>query len=117
MLVPAQRVPAESRWEVYIVRCADGSLYTGIARDAARRVAEHNAPGRRAARYTRGRRPVELVYREPAATRSAAGQREFQIKRMSRGQKLALILTAGAAPAASLRRSTPRSASLPRSAV
>jgi putative endonuclease len=50
------------RWFIYMVRCADGTLYTGIATDPRRRVAEHNGLGRSGARYTRGRRPVRLVY-------------------------------------------------------
>ena len=79
-------------WAVYIVRCADGSLYTGIACDVARRVAEHNADNRLGAGYTRARRPVALVFQESAATRSAAGKREYQIKQMSRREKLELIL-------------------------
>lgn len=82
---------AGSAWTVYILRCADGSLYTGIARDVARRVKEHNSNGRLAARYTRSRRPVVLVYREPAATRSAASQREYRIKRMTRFDKQRLV--------------------------
>ena len=77
----------KSAWTVYILRCADGSLYTGITRDIARRVGEHNSNGVRAARYTRARRPVTLVYREPAATRSAASKREYRIKRMTRADK------------------------------
>jgi len=78
-------------WAVYILRCADGSLYTGIARDVARRVGEHNSNRRLAARYTRSRRPVVLVYQEAAATRSAAGKREYRIKQLSRSAKLALL--------------------------
>lgn len=78
-------------WWVYIVRCADGSLYTGIAADAVRRVAEHNSADTRAARYTRGRGPVELVYREPCLDRAHAARREHAIKRLSRAKKLALI--------------------------
>ena len=77
-------------WTVYILRCADGSLYTGITRDVARRVEEHNS-SRLAARYTRARRPVALVYQEPAATRSAASKREYRIKRMSRAHKRRLV--------------------------
>lgn len=80
----------KSAWTVYILRCADGSLYTGITRDVARRVAEHNSK-RLAARYTRARRPVRLVYQEPAATRSAAGKREYRIKRMTRFDKQKLV--------------------------
>ncbi len=82
---------ASESWNVYIVRCADGSLYTGIAKNVPRRVGEHNSSSARAARYTRGRRPVTLAYRESAATRSMAGRREHQIKRMSRREKEALI--------------------------
>ena len=77
-------------WSVYIVRCADGSLYTGIATNVARRVEEHNANNLLAARYTRARRPVVLVYQEPVATRSAAGKREYELKQMSREEKEAL---------------------------
>lgn len=78
-------------WFVYVLRCADGSLYTGIARDVERRVAEHNANDRLAARYTRVRRPVQLVYRESAASRAAASRREAAIKRLSRKEKEALL--------------------------
>lgn len=78
-------------WSVYIVRCADGSLYTGIAKDVTRRVEEHNANNLLAANYTRARRPVTLVYQEAVATRSAAGKREYQVKQMSRREKAGLI--------------------------
>lgn len=91
------------RWYVYIVRCADGSLYTGVAIDVLRRVAEHNgARTARAAgaRYTRARRPVKLVYQEDAANRSVACRREYRIKQLSRTEKLALI---GAAPTTPLK--------------
>jgi len=77
-------------WSVYIVRCADGSLYTGIATDVTRRVEEHNENNLLAARYTRTRRPVVLVYEEAAATRSAAGKREYEVKQMRREEKEAL---------------------------
>lgn len=76
-------------WTVYVVRCADGSLYTGISRDAARRVATHNR-GQGAA-YTRSRRPVRLIYQEPAADRAAALRREWAIKQFTRSQKEALV--------------------------
>jgi putative endonuclease len=82
-------------WQVYIVRCVDDSLYTGIARDVARRIAEHNADSGPGASYTRSRRPVTLVYQEPAADRSAASKREYRIKQLSRGEKLALIAGTG----------------------
>jgi len=78
-------------WTVYLARCADGSLYTGIARDAARRISAHNA-GRGAA-YTRSRLPVALVHAEPAADRPAALRREWAIKRLSRPEKEKLIMS------------------------
>ncbi|MEW6500340.1 MAG: GIY-YIG nuclease family protein [Thermodesulfobacteriota bacterium] len=77
-------------WFVYILRCRDGSLYTGITTDLARRLAEHNA-GRAGARYTRSRRPVTLAYAEPAASRSAAARREFELKQLPPAAKRALI--------------------------
>lgn len=77
-------------WHVYILRCADGSLYTGITTDLARRVEEHNQGGPQGARYTRSRRPVELIYSEEAATRSAAAKREAALKKLDRPAKLAL---------------------------
>jgi putative endonuclease len=82
-------------WSVYIVRCADGSLYTGIAKDVGRRVDEHNANNRLAANYTRARRPVMLVHQEAVATRSAALKREYEIKCMSREEKKALVVGQG----------------------
>lgn len=88
---------ASRRWQVYIVRCTDGTLYTGVATDVLRRVAEHNGAGKAGARYTRTRRPVKLVYRERAANRSAACQREYRIKQLDRREKLKLI--AAGAPA------------------
>lgn len=76
-------------WFVYIVRCADHTLYTGITTDLERRLAEHNAGT--GARYTRARLPVELIHAEPAADRSAASRREVAIKRLPRSAKLSLI--------------------------
>jgi len=73
-------------WQVYIVRCADETLYTGIARDVIRRVSEHNH-SRLAARYTRARRPVVLVYCEACDSRSQALRRESAIKKLSRRDK------------------------------
>ena len=73
-----------------MLRCADGSLYTGITTDLERRIAEHNGDGPAGARYTRSRRPVQLVYRESARSRSAASQREAALKRLDRARKLAL---------------------------
>ena len=79
-------------WNVYILRCADGTLYTGVARDVQRRVNEHNSDPTLGARYTRSRLPVALVYQESAASRSAACKREFTIKSMRRQEKLEFIM-------------------------
>ena len=73
---------------VYLLRCADGTIYTGWTFDVARRVREHQQG--RGARYTRARRPVELIYHERLPSRRAAMRREVQVKRMSRKRKLAL---------------------------
>ncbi|MGB7219995.1 MAG: GIY-YIG nuclease family protein [Vicinamibacterales bacterium] len=77
---------------VYIVRCADGTLYTGYARDPCKRVHIHNAG--RGARYTSGRRPVALVFVERCTSIGAALRREHQLKRWSRTRKEALIARA-----------------------
>ena len=78
-------------WFVYIVRCADGTLYTGIARDVERRIEEHNSNDQLAASYTRSRRPVALAYKEAVETRSAALKREYEIKQLTRSEKDALL--------------------------
>ncbi len=76
-------------WYVYILECCDGTFYTGITTDPARRLAEHNR-GASGARYTRARRPVRLVYQEPAASRAAASRREHVLRRLRRADKRAL---------------------------
>ena len=76
-------------WHVYILLCADGSLYTGVARDLDKRLAAHNAGN--GAKYTRGRLPVQLAYAETSADRSSAQQREAAIKKLPRSDKLLLI--------------------------
>ena len=76
-------------WFVYLLRCGDGSLYTGSTSDVARRVAAHQAG--KGAKYTRSHLPVELVYQEELPDQSAALRREAAIKRMPRRQKLALL--------------------------
>ncbi len=76
-------------WTVYILRCGDGTLYTGCTNDLPRRL-EARQSGR-GAKYTRSRLPVEPVYREEAADKSAALRREAAIKRLDRRKKLALI--------------------------
>jgi putative endonuclease len=77
------------RWSVYLLRCGDGSLYAGATNDLARRVLLH-ARGE-GARYTRSRLPVALVWSEAARDRGAALRREAALKRLSRGEKLALV--------------------------
>jgi len=79
----------QGNWQVYILECADGSLYTGIARDLDSRISAHNDGT--GAKYTRARRPVKLLYCEPADDRSAASRREAAIKKLSRTAKLSLI--------------------------
>lgn len=76
-------------WFVYMLECADGSLYTGVATDMSKRLREHNDG--KGAKYTRGRTPVSLVYTERCADRSGAAKREYVIKRMTRIKKLSLI--------------------------
>jgi putative endonuclease len=76
---------------VYMVQCADETLYTGIATELERRIEEHNASDK-GAKYTRARRPVSLVYSEEYPDRSSASKREYEIKKkMSRAEKLKLI--------------------------
>jgi len=79
------------RWYVYMLRCADGSLYTGVARDLQRRLLQHNGKLAGGSRYTRGRRPVELVWSGTEDDRSAAQRREASIKKLRRDQKLLLL--------------------------
>lgn len=78
-----------TQWYVYILRCADNTLYTGITTEPDRRLEEHNE-GTAAARYTRARRPLSLVYQEIQPDRASAARREYQIKQLSRLQKLNL---------------------------
>ena len=84
-------------WQVYVLRCGDGSLYTGIARDAQARLRQHEAG--KGARYTRGRGPLEMVLLEPAASHGDALRREAAIRKLGRAGKEALISLAAAARA------------------
>jgi putative endonuclease len=77
-------------YSLYILRCGDGSLYTGIALDVARRLEEHRK-GIRGAKYLRGRAPIELVFEEPAGDRATAQRLEYRVKSLSRAEKEALI--------------------------
>ena len=78
-------------WSVYIVECSDGTLYTGVTTELERRINEHNDGT--GAKYTRHRRPVKLVYSEPASNRSAAIKRELAIKRLTTDRKRKLIIS------------------------
>jgi putative endonuclease len=78
------------RWTVYIIRCDDGSLYTGVTTDVDRRLQEHRR-GRRGARFFAGRQPEAVVWREPGHDRSSALKREAAIKRLDRRAKLRLV--------------------------
>ncbi len=74
---------------LYILRCGDGTLYTGTTDDVERRLAAHRSG--KGAKYTRGRGPLEVVYREECADRSAALKREYAVKQLPRAEKLQLI--------------------------
>ena len=83
-------MPDSSSWYVYLLCCADNSYYTGITTDPKRRLHEHNFNDKKAAKYTRARRPVEIVYFELCQSRSDAATREYEIRKLSRQQKRAL---------------------------
>ena len=85
--------PEIDGWVVYMVRCNDGTLYTGITNDLDRRIAAHNS-ARDGARYTRARQPVQLVYAKAAGSQSVAARLEYQIKKMTRAGKKQLVLEA-----------------------
>ena len=90
------RGETSGHWYVYVLRCADGSLYTGITNDLLRRLKQHNAGT--ASRYTRSRLPAVLVYQESQASRSHALKRELAIKALSRQQKESMVRAAGPSP-------------------
>jgi len=79
-----------NRWYVYILQCSDDSLYTGITVDLDRRLDEHNN-SKKGAKYTRARRPVQMMYSETYENRSLASKRESAIKKLSRSEKLTLL--------------------------
>ncbi len=82
-------------WWVYLLHCADGTFYVGVARNLAQRLREHNGELRRGARYTQGRRPVRVHAALACADRRAATQLEWRTKRLSHARKAALPLTEG----------------------
>lgn len=81
---------ADTEFSLYIVRCADGSLYTGIATDVSRRLEEHRS-GVRGAKYLRGKGPLEVVFEAIVGDRATASQLEYQVKKLRRQKKLELI--------------------------
>jgi putative endonuclease len=83
------RRPGRQSWFVYLVECRDGTLYTGVAMDVTRRLAEHNAG--RGARYTRGRAPVRMVAASRALEKRAAYRLEWQLKQRPAGEKAAAL--------------------------
>lgn len=87
-------------WQVYVLHCKDDSLYTGITVDLDRRLEEHNFDDKKAARYTRARRPVKLLHSQPCDSRSDASKLESSLKRMSRKQKIAWLRNKGVGAAA-----------------
>jgi len=78
--------PENDIWHVYMVRCSDGTLYTGITNNLEKRIEAHNSE-KDGARYTRSRRPVKLVYAEQAGSRSAAAKLEYQLKKLPLSKK------------------------------
>ena len=91
-------MPEETAWHLYLVRTRDGSLYTGIAKDVERRVAEHEKPGGRGARYLRGRGPIELAYQRKIGDRALALRVEWGVKRLSKERKEGIVRTAPDTP-------------------
>lgn len=81
----------DSTWHVYVLQCADMTLYTGIAKDLQRRLQQHNGEQGGGSKYTRGRRPVRLLWHDEMPHRAAALQREAAIKKLSRREKCRLI--------------------------
>ena len=79
----------DKNWYLYILRCGDGTLYTGITTNVEKRLEQHRSG--KGAKYTRGRQPLELVYREECEDHSAALKREYEIKKMPRYAKMRLI--------------------------
>jgi putative endonuclease len=76
-------------WNVYIILCADSSLYTGISNDVAKRVETHN--NKKGAKYTKTRTPVKLVYQQSFESKSLAAKEEWRIKQLTKSQKISLI--------------------------
>ena len=93
---PDNDVATTTAWFVYVLRCKDGTLYTGIATDVERRLAEHRGPGNRGAKYLRGRQPLELLMSRVVGAREIALRVEHRIKRLARAEKETLLRDEGA---------------------
>lgn len=87
--LPVEVPDSDASWSVYVLRCGDGSLYTGIATDVARRLQQHR-DGPRGAKYLRGRGPLEVVVQQVVGNRSMASKVEYRLKQLDRTQKLAV---------------------------
>lgn len=84
-------IKSSSLWYLYVVRCTNGHLYTGVTTDVARRFSEHQSGGIKSAKYLRGKGPLTLMYQEQVGSHGDALRREIAVKKLSRAQKLALI--------------------------
>ncbi|MGI2193158.1 GIY-YIG nuclease family protein [Shewanella baltica] len=84
-------IKSSSLWYLYLVRCANGHLYTGVTTDVTRRFSEHQSGGIKSAKYLRGKGPLTLMYQEQVGSHGDALRREIAVKKLSRSQKLALI--------------------------
>ncbi|MCS6128952.1 GIY-YIG nuclease family protein [Shewanella baltica] len=87
-------IKSSSLWYLYLVRCANGHLYTGVTTNVARRFSEHQSGGIKSAKYLRGKGPLTLMYQEQVGCHGDALRREIAVKKLSRSQKLALIESA-----------------------
>jgi putative endonuclease len=81
-----------SKWSIYLIRCADHSLYVGITTDVDRRFREHCTQGKQSAKYLRGRGPLELVFREEVGTKSQASRLEYCLKQLTKLKKESLVI-------------------------
>jgi putative endonuclease len=89
--IPETTAATDPRWWLYVIRCHDGSLYTGVTTDVKRRFAEHQQQGAKTARYLRGRSPLQLAFSVPVGERGQALRMEYRVKQLSRADKLAMI--------------------------
>ena len=88
-------IKSSSLWYLYVVRCANGHLYTGVTTNVARRFSEHQSGGIKSAKYLRGKGPLTLMYQEQVGCHGDALRREIAVKKLSRAQKLVLIESGG----------------------